>query len=1009
MSFASSRPAASSPRPARGRRGPLLPTIGVLAGVVIAFLVMSRFWTEWLWFDQVGYSNVLLTQWSTRGGLFVVGLLLMGGVVWFNLRLAYKNRPMYVPTTPQQRDLDRYREAFEPLRRLAFIAAPIVVGFFAGSAAATQWQPMLEAFNGQPFGQVDPQFGLDIGFYVFTLPFLRFVISFLLWTTIFGLAAAAFVHYLYGGIQVTGQRRAEKPARIQLSILGGLVVLLVGVNYWLDRYTLLNSPGERFDGATYTEVNAVLPARWILAFACVFVAVLIFAFGARGRWRLPVVGLGLAVVTGLVAGMAIPAITQAVVVSPNEQDNEAEFIQRNIDATLAAYGLEDVETQVYEAELEGVAGALADDEESTAQIRLLDPNIVSPTFRQDQQNRHYYTFPETLNVDRYQIDGELNDTVIAVRDINLDAVAQRNWTNDHTVFTHGFGVVAAYGNTTTNDGRPQFFEGGIPSIGALGDYEPRIYFSENSPDYSIVGAPEGADPWELDYPDDDAEGGQVNNTYEGDGGPGIGNVWRQLLYAARFGSEQIIFSDRVNSESQILYHRDPRERVARVAPFLTLDGRTYPAVADTDGDGMKEVVWVVDAYTTSDDYPYSERQQLEDATIDALTGPDGQAIQAQLPELVNYIRNSVKAVVSAYDGSVTLYAWDMEDPILQTWMEIFPDMIQPMSDISGDLMSHLRYPEDLFKVQRELLNRYHVTDARNFFSGGDFWRTPPDPAEPQFNQPPFYLSLRMPEQEEATFSLTTSFILNDDQRNVLTGFMAVNSETGDQDGEVHEDYGTIRLLELPRDLTVPGPGQVQNDFNTDTTAATELNILSSGGSQVLSGNLLTLPVGGGLLYVQPVYVQSESGTQFPLLRRVLVAFGDSVGFAHTLDEALDQVFEGDAGAAAGDADVVPVPDDEVDLDAEDIDTDGEPVDPDATDPDDEPTETETETADPPATDPGDGDAQARLNRALADAREAMEDSNEALVDSDWAAYGEAQERLADALERALEADEELNG
>lgn len=1013
MSFASSRPAASSPS-SRRRRGPLLPTIGVLVGVVIAFLVLSRFWTEWLWFDQLGYSQVLLTQWGTRAGLFVAAFLLMGGVIWLNLRLAYKNRPMYVPTTPQQRDLERYREAFEPLRRLAFIGAPIVIGFFAGSATATQWQPFLEALNGQAFGQVDPQWGLDLSFYIFTLPFLRYAISFLLWTTIFGLLAAAFTHYLYGGIQVTGQRRAERPARIQLSILGGLVVLLIGVNYWLDRYTLLNSPGERFDGATYTEINAVLPARWILAFAAVFVAALIFIFGTRGRWRLPVVGLGIAVVTALVASVAIPAITQAVVVNPNEQDNESPFIQRNIEATLAAYDLEDVEASRYEAQLEGVAGALADDSESTASIRLLDPNIVSPTFRQDQQNRHYYTFPESLAVDRYEVDGELRDTVIAVRDINLDAVEQRNWTNDHTVFTHGFGVVAAYGATVTDDGRPQFFEGGIPPVGEIGDYEPRIYFSENSPDYSVVGAPEGTDPWELDYPDDDAPEGQVNTTFTGDGGPGIGNLWRQLLYAARFGSEQIIFSDRVNEESQILYHRNPRERVSKVAPFLTLDGRTYPAVADTNGNGEKDVVWVVDAYTTSADYPYSERQQLEDATLTALTTPDGQQIQAQMPEMINYIRNSVKAVVNAYDGSVTLYAWDEDDPILQTWMEIFPDMVRPISEISGDLMSHLRYPEDLFKVQRELLNRYHVTDAATFFSGGDFWRIPQDPAEPQFPQPPYYLSLSMPSQDDATFSLTSSFILDDDQRNVLTGFMSVNAETGNEDGQVHEDYGTIRLLELPRDLTVPGPGQVQNNFDSDTTAAHELNILSQGGSQVIAGNLLTLPVGGGLLYVQPVYVQSETGTQFPLLRRVLVGFGDSVGFAYTLDEAIDQVFGGDAGAEAGDADVDPVPDEEVDLDAEDIDADGEPIDPDApTDPepaDPEPTEApepDPDTTEPDTTDPDADGPQARLNQALDDAQQAMLDSEDARVSGDWAAYGEAQERLEDALQRALEADEEL--
>lgn len=980
MSFASARSSSPKSRSGRSRRGPLLPTIGVLAGVIVLFLAMSRFWTDWLWYDQVGYSEVLVTQWVTRGGLFAFGFLLMGAAVWVNLRIAYRNRPLYVPTTPQQRDLERYREAFEPLRKLTFIAAPIVIGFFAGSATATQWQPLLMALNGQSFGQVDPEFGMDLSFYIFTLPFLRFAISLLLWTTIFGLIAAAFTHYLYGGIQVTGRRRAEKPARIQLGVLGGVVMLLIGVNYWLDRYSLLTSPGDgspanRWDGATFTEINAVLPARWILAFACVFVAVLIFSFGIRGKWRFPVVGLALAVVTGLVAGGAVPAIMQAVRVNPNAQELEAPFIQRNIDATLAAYGLEDVETETYRAELVGSAGALREDAESTASIRLLDPNIVSPTFRQDQQNRHYYTFPEQLAVDRYEVEGELRDTVIAVRDINLNAVDERNWTNDHTVFTHGYGVVAAYGSTTTNDGRPQFSERGIPSFGIMGEYEPRIYFSENSPEYSIVGAPEGTRPWELDYPDDDAPNGQVNNTFTGDGGPAIGSLWRQLLYSARFGSEQILFSERVTEESQILYHRDPRERVARVAPFLTLEGRTYPAVADVDGNGEKEVVWVVDAYTTSANYPYSSLQQLEDATTDALS-VEGQQVQTPaMPERVNYIRNSVKAIVNAYDGSVTLYAWDETDPILQTWMEVFPDKVRPVSEISGDMMGHFRYPEDLFKVQRELLNRYHVTDAESFFSGGDFWRTPQDPADSQFAQPPYYLSLRMPTQDEATFSLTSSFILNDDQRNVLTGFMSVNAEPGRTDGEIDEDYGQLRLLELPRDLTVPGPGQVQNNFNSDTAAANELNILRREGSEVLAGNLLTLPVGGGLLYVQPVYVQSDSGTQFPLLRRVLVAFGDSVGFAQTLDEALNQIFEGDSGASAGDADVDPVED--------------------GTDPDDP--------------DAPDADAQTRLNEALDDASAAMQDAEEALASGDWAAYGEAQDRLEVALQEAIEADAEIRG
>ncbi|WP_246465168.1 UPF0182 family protein [Ruania alkalisoli] len=983
MSSAASRPTA--PTGAR-RRGPLLPTLLVIAGIVVAFLILARFWTEWLWFEQLGFSQVIRTEWLSRAILFVIAFLVMGGALWINLRLAYRNRPMYVPTTPQQQDLDRYREAFEPLRRVVFTGGPIVAGFFAGSAATAQWQNALLAFNGNAWGSADPQHGIDLSFYVFVLPFVRFIVSFLMTTAIITAIATIFTHYLYGALQPAGNgERITRAARIHTAVLAAVIVAMIAANYWLDRYSILSNQGDRFDGASFTDINAVLPAKAILAAVAVFVALLFVWTGVRGNWRLPAVGVALMVVSGILVGGAYPAIVQSVRVNPNAQSLEAEYIQRNIEATYDAYGLDSVEVERYEANTVAEAGALREDADSTASIRLLDPNIVSPTFRQLQQNRQYYDFRETLSVDRYDVDGQSTDTVIAVRELNLEGSQERTWVNDHTVFTHGFGVVAAQGNTISSDGRPEFMERGIPSTGVLGEYEPRIYFSPNSPDYSIVGAPEGTPPWELDYPDDAAPNGQVNTTFSGDGGPAIGGFFNKLLYAARFGSEQILFSDRVTDESQILYYRDPVERVSRVAPFLTTEGSTYPAVVDANDDGMGEVVWVVDAYTTSNEYPYSARQELESAITDSLTESEQLAAVA-LPEYINYIRNSVKAVVNAYDGSVTLYAWDPEDPVLQTWMDIFPGSIRPMEEINGDLMSHLRYPEDLFKVQRELLTEYHVTDAATFYTGGDFWRIPDDPAQADVPQPPYYLTLAMPGQEQANFSLTSSFIIDSDERNVLTGFMAVNAEPGETAGEISEDYGTITLLELPRDVTVPGPGQVQNNFDSDTAAANELNILSRGGSQVLPGNLLTLPVGGGVLYVQPVYVQSTGGTQFPLLRRVLVAFGDEIGFAQTLDEALDQVFEGDSGANAGDAEVEPEPDG----------TDGG-----------------TDDGSGDGTDDGSGDipadAQQRLNAALAEAGQAIEDSNAALANSDWTAYGEAQDRLQAALEDAIAAEAEISG
>ncbi|MGO1315513.1 MAG: UPF0182 family protein, partial [Cellulomonadaceae bacterium] len=633
-------------------------------------------------------------------------------------------------------------------------------------------------------------------------------------------------------------------------------------------------------------------------------------------------------------------------------------------------------------------------------------SIVSPAFRQLQQNKQYYNFPSVLSVDRYEIEGQSRDTVIAVRELNLEGLGddQRNWVNDHTVYTHGFGVAAAYGNQTTADGRPAFYEGGIPSVGALGDYEERIYFGQNSPTYSIVGAPEDAEgaPWEFDYPD--ATDRQINTTFPTgsiDAGPSIGNLFNKLLYSIKFGSEQILFSDRVTAESQILYDRDPRERVAKVAPYLTLDGKVYPAVVDG------RVKWIVDGYTTTDGYPYSASRSLEDATSDTLTAANAPTITALAPEQVNYIRNSVKATVDAYDGSVTLYAWDPEDPILQAWRKAFPATITDMSEISGDLMSHLRYPEDLFKVQRTLLATYHVTTASEFFSGQDFWQSPVEPTDRTQNtnkplQPPYYLTLQMPDADEPSFSLMSTFIPGgNSDRQILTGYLAVNAETGSAPGKPAENYGKITLLELPRDSTVSAPGQVQNDFDSDTEINEQLNVLRLGNSTVRNGNLLTLPLGGGLLYVQPVYVQSSGGTQIPLLRKVLVAFGDRLGFADTLEEALDQVFDGDAGLDLDEIDEPPVVVPDTPLDPDEGGTD-EPT----TEPTEEPTAEPTPTTEP--TTPVAGSAREQLDTALQDAAQAMREADEALRAGDFAAYGEAQQRLSTAIEQALAAEESLD-
>jgi uncharacterized membrane protein (UPF0182 family) len=901
VSFAAApRRPSSGGRPAR-RRSPIGIAIAVVGALVVLLLLLAQFWTEVLWFRQLDFANVLWTQWGARIALFVGGFLVMGGLVFLSFSLAYRSRPIYAPSTPEQATLDQYREAIEPLRKVVMIVAPALVGFFAGAAAASQWQTVLLAMNSVPFGTTDPQWGIDLSFYVFTLPALRFVVSFLMAVVIIAGIAAVATHYLYGGLRVGGGSdagpRTTTAARVQLSVTAALLLVLIGANYWLDRYSILTSGGAKFDGASYADVHAVIPSKAILTLVALFVAALFVVTAVRGNWRLPAIGVGLMVVSAIAIGGIYPSVVQRFQVTPNAQDFEEEYIQRNIDATKAAYGIDDVQTEQYNAKTEAEAGALREDADTTASIRLLDPEIVSPSFSQLQQNKQYYQFSPSLSVDRYTIDDESRDTVIAVRELNQEGLGAdaRNWVNDHTVYTHGFGVVAAYGNQIGPDGRPAFYEGSIPSTGAFtdaGGYEPRIYFSPEAPQYSIVGAPEGTDPWELDYPVDD-DAGQVSNTFPTQdvaAGPSVGSFMNKVLYALKFGSEQILFSDRVTEESQILYDRSPRDRVAKVAPYLTLDGRVYPAVVDG------RVKWIVDGYTTSNAYPYSTSESLEDSTRDSLVAAN--SVEALAPQQVNYIRNSVKATVDAYDGTVKLYQWDETDPILKTWMKVFPDSVTPKSEISDELMAHLRYPEDLFKVQRYQLAKYHVENAGEFYSGNNRWEVPEDPnAARAVFQPPYRL-FSTGVDDTKDWSLTSVFKPRGAQ-NTLTSYLQVNSDA------TSEGFGKLRLLEMA-DENTPGPGQVANEMQGNDAVAQKLQQYRvAGATPPRFGNLLTLPVNGGLIYIQPVYAARSATSAFPILQYVIVKYGARVGIDRDLPSALADALGVKLGGAETPVDPTP--------------------------------------------------------------------------------------------------------
>ena len=1017
------RPSRPTPGAADGPRrpGPLAWTLGILAALAAVVIFLSRTWTEVLWFDQLGFARVVWTQWIAAGVMFVVGFLIMFGAVFAAITRAYRSREIGLPHDEATRNLEAYRTAVEPMRRALTWGVPGVLALLASAwELAPHWQEALLAIHSHSFGVTDPQFGLDISFYVFILPVLEIVVSFLSRVVVIAGIASVVVHYLYGGVSVARKPHFTRAARLHLTVFLALFSVLHGAGYWLGRYSSLYASNTKFDGAGYTDVHASIPAQAILAAISVAVAVLFVASARTSSWRLPVTGVTVMVISALIVGVAYPVVIQKFVVDPNAQREESEYIDRNIKATLSAYGLGDVEASAYNAKTTAEAGQLMDDAESTTSIRLLDPNLVSPAFKQRQQNKQYYSFDSQLNVDRYGVSGESRDTVIAVRELSQEGLenGQRTWINDHTVYTHGYGVVTAYGNTSSSDGSPAFWEGGIPSEGELGDYEPRIYFGKSTPSYSIVGGDDGGNPRELDYPDDSAPSGQINTTFSGSGGPNVSNPFNRLLYATKFAEMNILFSQEVRSGSQILYDRDPAKRVAKVAPWLTLDGNPYPAVIDDDDDPStpKRVKWILDGYTTTNNYPYSQHESLEDSMSDATTG---QASLLGAPKESNYVRNSVKAVVDAYDGSVKLYEWDEQDPLLDAWQSVFPGTVTPMSEMSTDLMAHMRYPEDLFKVQRTVMATYHVTDPEDFYSGGDFWKVPDDPTkEGDSPQAPYYLTLKMPDQDEASFSLSSVYIIGGNtDRNVLTGFLAVDSETASgEPGVRNPDYGKLRLLELPRSSNVSGPGQVQNNFNSDGNASQVLNLLSQQGSQVIKGNLLTLPVGGGLLYVQPVYVQSSSGTQYPLLRKVLVSFGDKIGFADTLKEALNQVFGGDSGATTGqevvDGDSAAANDTSSSTDASGQPSAAPSADPTATgspgaqapSASAQPSTSASASGSAPASG---GDPQTDLNAALADAKTAMDDSNKAMQSGDWTAYGEAQTRLNNALNRAVEAQKKL--
>ncbi len=950
----------------------LAPVLVVVAMLLALSGVGISFYTDLLWFRDVGFPQVFTTVLRTRVLLFLGFGLLMALLVGANLVVAYRSRPPFRPLSLEQQNLERYRVGVEPYLLQVLLVVSGVFGLFAGLSAATNWQTWLMWRNRTDFGVLDAQFSRDVSYYAMTYPFQRFVLGFLLTAVVLSLIAATATHYLFGGLRLqTAGDKVSPAARAHLSVLVGLLVLLKAAAYYLDRFGLAFSQRGVVQGASYTDINAVLPGKNILIGVAVICSVLFFANIVVRNILLPAGALALLVLSAVVLGGLIPAYTQQFRVKPNEVNREAEYIGRNIAATRDAYGIAGTEVRPYEAQQAVRPEELRADTGTIPNARLLDPNVLAPTFEQLQRFRNYFGVNTSLDIDRYTVNGRLQDFVVAAREVDQSGLQpnQRNWINERLTYTHGNGIIAAPANQVDAEGQPVFAVGGVPPSGPGGAPlpfpidQPRIYYGEQSPTYSVVNTQQG----EIDGPA--AGDQQVTFNYDGDGGVQLSNTARKVAYALKFREPNLLLSGAIRPESRLMYIREPRERVKKVAPFLQLDSDPYPAVVDG------RILWIVDGYTTSAGYPYAQRVQFGDVVQDS-------ARAARQPQqLVNYIRNSVKATVDAYTGEVVLYSFGPRDPVLQTWGKAFDGLLRDESQISPSLRAHLRYPEDLFKVQRELLTQYHVQNPGAFYNKEDFWRVPADPAasadraanvdnaapagaapSPGINaaaatgpgQPPYYALLQFPGQPRPRFSLSTSFVASNGAN--LSAFASVSSDP--------DDYGRLRVLQLPRGVTINGPGQAVNQFLSNTAVADSLFALQRNGT-LRFGNLLTLPVADGLLYVQPVFVQARSGSNaFPTLQRVIVSFGDQTASQPTLGQALDALF-GQAPQGRSPSPSGPPP-------------------------------SGSASPSPSRTPPAD------VAEAVEAADRAFRDGQAAFGRGDFEEYGRAQQRLRDALNRLTE-------
>ena len=828
----------------------------IVAGILLVLVVLPLFTdgvnllVDWLWFGTQGYrviyKNILFAQIGLSGLGGIGFIVLVGANVFVARAIAARYGYRVFHGAIELPGLDRFAEAF---RWLVWLGV-LLVGYAVGQWASFHWQDYLLAQHAVPMHQADPIFNIDLGFYLFHLDYHWFLYHLGLVIVICCLLSAVMVYLLEGGIWVTQRGPNVAPAaRAHLMALGSLLFLLLAYRARLAMYGLLYSSRGLVYGAGYTDVHATLPVLKIMLALCVVTA-LTLAFGAvRGRFR-PAIYSGLALVAVGIIGVNIyPQIIQHFVVTPNEMDKERPYIANAIEFTRKAYALDRFQEHHFSAAMDLTPAIITENEATMRNVRLWDHKPLLTTFGQLQEIRTYYDFVNIDN-DRYHIGGVYRQVSLSTRELASSSLPSRNWINEHLIYTHGYGLCMGPVNEYTPDGLPVFFIKDVPPVSSipLTIKRPEIYYGEVPNDYCFVDTGQQ----EFDYPAGDHD---VYSTYHGTGGIPVNNIWRRLLFMLKFGQKNILFSSDIKNNSRMMIYRQILDRAQRLTPFVQFDSDPYMVVTD---DGS--LVWMLDGYTTSDRYPYSD--------------PTAQ--------MGNYIRNSVKATINAYTGQVRYYISDPTDPLIQVYSRIFPGVFHPLSEMPADLQAHIRYPEAFFSIQAAKYAVFHMTDPRVFFNKEDLWRVASSAARgPASPMTPYYTIMKLPEVgKKEEFILMVPF--TPARKDNMIAWMAARCDA--------PDYGKVTVFTFPKQKMVYGPQQIESRVDQDPTISQQLTLWGQGGSTVIRGTMLVIPVGNAVIYIEPLYLAAEAGGALPQLKRVLVAYSDQVVMAPTLDEALSQIF-----------------------------------------------------------------------------------------------------------------------